>query len=448
MKRFLVVLTCLLCIGLGVFAAWYAMVTKPMTQRVKPPVSSPLVTVSSAEKGTAMLNVAALGTIKAAQATTVKVRVSGQVEELGAHFEAGDILQKGDLIVQLDTANYDNTLALQESALASAKADYDLEMGQQRVARTELEQLNKIVPNTVSVANINTAIALREPQLAQAKAAVQSAEANLKQAQLDLERTRVVAPYNALVVERTVSLGNQASTSDSLGSIVGTDTYYIEAGIPLDKMHSLGLHIFDGNKVRIYSNSGVEREGKVLHAIANIDDTTRMGRVLIAIDDPLGLHNGEPALLLGDHVRVELEAGELDDVAVLPRSALRANDTVWILGKPTDDGIEGQFSLDIRNVTIIWKDTEKVFITDGLRAGDQIIVSPLGAAIHGMPVRLPTASKAMTRKAQAREGSRADKRPDGPRPDGARPDEAAKGPRPDAPRLENTDKVAEGVNHE
>lgn len=388
MKR-LIPIIAILIIALGGFVAWYTMATKPVTKRVKAPVSSPLVQVAPVEKGTTMLHVDALGTVKAAQDTTVKVRVSGQIEALGEHFEAGDIVRKGDLLVQLDSADYENALALQQSAVATAKANYELEMGQQRVARTELEQLNKIIPNTVSKEKMDTAIALREPQLAQAKASLQSAEANLKQAQLNLDRTRVLAPYDALVVDRAVSLGNQANTSDSLGRLVGTDTYYIEAAIALDKMNSLGLHIFDGNKVRVYSSAGVVREGNVLHAIANIDDTTRMGRVLVAVSDPLGLANGEPALLLGDHVRIELEAGELENVVVVPRSVLRDNNTVWVLGPATDDGVANQFILDVRPVDVAWKDTKQVFIKDGLEAGERLVVSPLGAAIDGMPVRLP-----------------------------------------------------------
>ncbi len=453
MKRFIPIFA-LLIIVLGGLAAWYTIATKPVTQRVKRPVSSPLVTIMPVEKGAATLQIGALGTVKAAQETTVKVRVSGQVDELGTHFEAGDIMPKGALIIQLDTADYENALALEVSAVATAKADYDLEMGQQRVARTELEQLNKIAPNSISIENINTAIALREPQLAQAKAALQSAEASLKQAQLNLERTRVVAPYNALVVERAVSLGNQANTSDSLGTIVGTDTYYIEAAVPLDKMHSLGFHIFDDNAVNVSTNAGVERQGTVLQAIASIDDTTRMGRVLIAVADPLGLENGEPALLLGDHVRIKLDAGLLDNVIVLPRSALRDNDTVWVLGPATNDGVAGQFSLDIRPVTIAWKDTEKVFITDGLNSGENIVVSPLGAAIHGMPVRLPSSATtgvepavqsetANTVEARGPRGPKPDgphtKGPDRPRgdtPDGPRGDtsDGPRGPRPEAPK--------------
>lgn len=414
MRRFMPIVALLIMV-LGGISAWYFIETSPKSKRVKPPVSSPLVITSPVSKGTAILHVGALGTVKAAQETTVQVRVSGQVEELGKHFEIGAIVPKGELLVQLDKADYENALALQKSLLASAKADYDLEMGQQRVAKTELEQIAKVLPETLTNGSVDTAIALRAPQLAQAKASMQSAEVNVRQAVLDLERTRIVAPYNALVIERAVSLGSQASTSDNLGSLVGTDAYYIEAAVALDKLQGLGLRVFDGAPVRVFSSSGVVRQGTVLHAIANIDETTRMGRVLVEVKDPLGLDSGEASLLLGEHVRMELEAGELNDVVVLPRSALRDNNTVWVLGAPTQDGVANQFSLDIRKVTPVWKDTETVFIGDGLEGGEDIITSPLSASIHGMPVRLMSGTSVSEKPAL--ENGEKPERPEG-RPEG------------------------------
>ncbi len=392
MKKFFTYIICIALIGAGVGVAVLLVTTKPTSKRVAPPVSSPLVIVMPVTLGTAPLTISALGTVKAAQETVLRPRVSGPVEELGKHFEPGGIMEKGALLLQLDAADYKNALALKESALAKAKADYDLEMGQQRVARTELQQLSKTAPNAVR----NTSLALREPQLAQAKANLQAAEVDVAQAKLDLERTRIVAPYNSLVTTRNVSLGSQASPSDTLATIVGTDEYHIEAAIPLDKLQSLGMSVFDGAKVRIHLATGNEREGKVLHSIASLDENTRMGRVLVSVMDPLGLKNNKAHLLLGDQVRVELQAGELQNVVTLPRATLRGNDTVWVAmpTKAQEGGAQEQgYTLDIRTVTVAWKDTQHAIIAKGLKAGEHIITSPLGAPIQNMPVRLSTLKK-------------------------------------------------------
>ncbi len=368
-------------IATGALAAWVLLLTKPETKRTPPPVSSPLVQVTPASVGEAELTIRALGTIKAAQQTVVRAQVTGQVEALGANFEAGGLVDKGDLLVQIDPADYQYALELQQSALDRARADYDLEMGQQRVARTEIDQLNKTMPGSVK----NSSLALRVPQLAQARADLQSAETQVEKAQLDRERTTIVAPYNALVVSRDVSLGSQATTAEALATLVGTDEYRIEAAIALDKLHDLGLKRFDGAKAQVFSGSGKVRNGKVLHAIGTLDETTRMGRVLITVPDPLGLQNAEPALFLGDQAEVLLSAGTLQDVAVLPRSALRGENQVWV-ALPNGNG---GYTLDIRQVSPIWRDTEYAFIGgDELQEGELIITSVLGAPVDGMPIRL------------------------------------------------------------
>ncbi len=364
---------------IGGAAGAFMVLTKPDTKRMKPPMSSPLVTTLSAKRATAELTIEALGSVKADQETMIRVRVSGQVEELGNNFDTGGLVAKNDLLLRLDAEDYEYALALKESALAKAKADYDLEMGQQRVARTEVAQLNKTAGGVRT-----TALALRAPQLAQAKATLQSAEVEVEQAKLDLSRTQITAPYNALVTMRNVSLGSQASLSDTVATLVGTDTFYIEAAIPLDKLQNLGADVFDNTEAKIFTTVGGVRKGHVRHSIASLDEKTRMGRVLIEIEDPLALNNDEPPLLLGDYVRVELQAGSLNDVIELPRLALRGNDTIWVAKKNED----GSTSLDIRSVEVLWKDLNVALIGKGLNNNELVVISPLGAPIQNMPVRL------------------------------------------------------------
>ncbi len=413
-KRLSTPLLVIAILAIGAIIAGLFIVTKPTSKRIRPALSSPTVITELAKKEEAKLIVSALGTVRSAQETIVRARVSGQVEKLGNNFEPGGIIKKDDLILQLDNDDYLTALALKQSSLAEAKANYDLEMGQQDVARSELKQLEKLMPQAAE----KTALALRKPQLAQAKAALQAAEADAEQAKLNLDRTKITAPYNALVLTRNVSLGSQASSSDTLATIASTDEYRIEAAIPLDKLQALGISVFDGAKVNVYTATNNMREGNVLHSIASLDETTRMGRVLVSVMDPLGLKSNLPHLLLGDQVRVELQAGVLPDVVTLPRVALRSNDTVWVAvptkpqtkeqaanlakgpnAKPVAQSTDTQktqtiaYTLDIRSVKVAWKDPEFVVISQGIEQGERIIISPLGAPIQNMPLRIATPQK-------------------------------------------------------
>ena len=379
-NKFSTIIIVILILMLGIACALFFIWTKPVTKRVKPAMATTLVSTMSAKREMASLMVEALGTVNPAQETNIKMRVTGQVEELGESFDVGGLLAKDALLLRIDQNDYKNSLAMKDANLAKAKADYDLEMGQQRVARTELAQLSKRAPNSVK----NTSLALRVPQLAMAKANLQFVEVEHKQATLDLSRTIVTSPYNALVIQRNVSLGSQASPSDIVAVLVGTDTYYIEAAIPLDKLKDLGLSTFNDTKAQIYTSTGAMREGLVKHSIANLDDITRMGRVLVEVQDPLALQNDLPELILGDHVRVMLKAGILPNVIKLPRGTLRGNDSIWLAKK----GPQGKLSLDIRKVEVVWKDLQFVYIGKGLEDGEQVITSPIGAPIQDMLLRL------------------------------------------------------------
>lgn len=385
MKRYMP-LFALCVLVLGGCISWYIIQSKPRLNFIRPSISMPLVSVSPMTRGDTPLHLSALGIVTAAQSTSLQTEVSGKVIRLGEHFELGAFVQQGELIIEIDGTEYKNSLTLKQSALASAQADYDIEMGQQRVAKTEIEQLKK---KHIAAQSIDTTLALREPYLAKAKANVVSAKADVDQAIYDLERTKLFAPYNAIVVARNVSLGSQASSSVEVAQIVGTDHYYVEASIPMDKLNHLGLTSLDGTEVQMVTSSGTVRTGEVLHSIAHLDDTTRMARLLVSVSDPLGLNNGQLPIFLNDHVRITLQAGLLKDVLTIPRSSIRGNDTVWIAvpsqGEPNKDV---QYKLDIRPVTVVWKDSNELIVQGDLHEGELLITSPLGGPLQGMPLRV------------------------------------------------------------
>ena len=431
---------CAIIFGSSIFIAWLFIIMKPETRRAKPQISSSMVNVVAAQVNDASIHIKALGTVQAAQETEIRARVVGQVEKLGENSDTGSVVKKGELLIQLDPAMYKNTLNSKKSALAKAEADYALEIGQQKVARAEAEQLKnisvsmgamgieEIMENTSSTdmsglaglagiggSNIQiSSLTLRAPHLAQAKAAVDAAKAEVKLAQLNVDYTSIKAPYNALVTTRNISIGSQASTSDKLLVLVGTDEYRIEAAIALDKLEALDLKNSMGTKARIISGAGLVREGVVLRTIASLDPSTRMGRLLISVPDPLGLTSDEPSLILGDQTRIELIAGTLDKVVVLPRASLHSGDVVWVAvpkkntellannsTKPTQNNSakksdkdfskninNNEYTLDIRSVIVTWKDTQTAYISSGIKEGELIITSPISSPIQGLNVRL------------------------------------------------------------
>ncbi|MGI9244524.1 MAG: efflux RND transporter periplasmic adaptor subunit, partial [Verrucomicrobiales bacterium] len=121
-------------------------------------------------------------------------------------------------------------------------------------------------------------------------------------------------------------------------------------------------------------------EGRVVRLLGDLEALGRMARVLIAVDEPLagsGDANGLP-LLLGSYARVEIEAGELEDVIAIPRTALRDGDRLW--------AVDASNTLQIHETELRWVDGETLLVNNTLAAGEKLIVSGLRAALPGMEV--------------------------------------------------------------
>lgn len=385
-------------IVIGIFLAmfavsWFFMATKPVSMRKRAETTRFAVNVLEVSVGEAPVQIRALGTIKPYQETNINARVSSQVVFLSENSDIGAIVKKDEVLVKLDADTYVNTLRLKKSDLAKAKAAYELEMGQQSVAKAEAEQLKQLSSSFIGEVIISD-LALRAPQLAQAKADVEAAEAAVKMAQLDVDYTTIKAPYNSMVTERNVSVGSLTNTQDNLMTLVGIDEYRIEAAVAIDKLTSLNLKKNANSKVQITTSTGVVREGRIIRHVASLDSATRMGRILISIPDPLGIKNNAPALILGDHAEVVFKAGTLENSVIVPRRALQPNDSVFVAMPVTqnkDDGSdEGgvQYVLDIREVDIAWKDLDNVYIRSGLENSEYVITSVIPTAIQGMPLTI------------------------------------------------------------
>jgi RND family efflux transporter MFP subunit len=228
---------------------------------------------------------------------------------------------------------------------------------------------------------IQTDLALRKPQLAQALADVAAAEADLTQAELNLARTRVTAPFNAMIVERAVNIGAYAGSQDSLVSLVGTNEFWIQALIPLDQLSYMDLGDPGSCPVKIQSQAGVGTwEGRVIQVTGKLSDSSRMAQVIVAVKNPLGTRIQPSAhpLMIDDYVNVTITGRILDHVVALPRAAFKDGDTVWVNSDNT---------LQISKVTLAWKDTENVYIRNGITQGDEVVISDLSAPVPGMALK-------------------------------------------------------------
>ena len=382
-KRLLNLFISLLIIVLGLVVATYITHKAPKAQKRAPVKAVPVVEVQVVQPEDHRIMVPAMGTVVPAREVVLRAQVSGKVLSLHQEFIEGGYIKKNAEILKIDPLDYQLAVTLAQAKVKDAESALELAEEEASAAKEEWRLLNEGDANTDD--NPPPLVA-KEPQLAAAQARLKADQAELKKAELDLQRTSVRAPFNGIVRTKSVEVGSLVTPQDPLAELVGVDEYWVQVSVPVDYLKWISVPERKGEKgaqVRVVHRSGDRRTGEVIELLGDLETEGRMARILAAVKDPLGLKEpGETTrpLLIGEYVRVEIEGSPLSQVFRIPRVALRDNDTIWVVG---DDS-----TLQIRPVTTIWRDTQTVFLDQGLNPGDRVIVSDLAAPVEGMKIQM------------------------------------------------------------
>ncbi|PTX43705.1 RND family efflux transporter MFP subunit [Christiangramia gaetbulicola] len=380
-KRILIICGVILLIAVVITA--FIFLTEPTAQSEGATKQmAMLVKVEPAVKGDFNPIIVATGTVRPVEDVMLSPLVGGQVIRRDDSFTPGGFVKKGEVLLQIDPSDYRNTLELRKSELQQAETDLDVEMGRQEVAEQDLELLG-----IDSLSKDQKSLVLRKPQLNSVEANLKSARASVKQAQLNLSRTTIKAPFDAHILSQNVTIGSQVSPGDDLGRLAGTDFYWIDLTVPINKIKWLyfpGSDSEKGSPVKIMSTSAWNkdefREGYLYKQVGALDDQTRLARVLVRVPDPLGRNSekDKPELMIGSFVEAHMQAEEIKDVVRLNRDLIRSNNTVWVMQ-------EGE--LQIRDVEILLTDSKYAYISKGLEGGDSIVVTNLSTVSNGIKLR-------------------------------------------------------------
>jgi RND family efflux transporter MFP subunit len=358
--------------------------TEPTAQRTSATKrTAMLVEVIGVEQGTFRPEITAMGAVRAEQEIVLRPRVSGEIIAISDAFTPGGFVEKGEVLLQIDPADYEVNLLQRQSELLQANANLELELGRQDLAKKDYKALEETISSEYKT------LVLRQPQLNTARASVEAAQAEVRQAELDLERTRIQAPFPAHIINREANIGSQVSPGETLGQLVGIETYWVEAAIPVSNLRWIAFPEGSeraGSTVRIRNRAAwpedLFRTGKVHRLIGALESQTRMARVLLTVTDPLAHEpesKGMPPLMVGAFVEVKIEGKAIEDVIRMNRDFLRQNDTVWLM----EDS-----ALKIRDVEIAFRDQDYIYIQAGLDNDDRVVTTNLATVIEGSPLRL------------------------------------------------------------
>lgn len=370
----IVLVALVVAVAVGVIA--FIDATEPKAERTGAMrKSSALVETTFVTNGTFTPVLEALGTVQTAREVYLRPQISGSIVEVSRSFTPGGFVRKGEVLVKIDSADFENVLAMRKSDLLQAEAQLSIEEGRRAVAEKEFALLDE------EISNDNRSLVLREPQIASARARVEAARAAVKQAALNLSRTHIRAPFDAHILTRETNLGSQVSSSDTLAHLVGTDAYWISTTLPLRDVQRIRLPQGDGkgSAVRVMHRpawpAGQFREGYVKSLIGSVDNQTRLARILVQVDDPLAREKDVPALILGSMVEVHIEGREIENVVRVDRSYIREGDTIWVFADAT---------LEIRSLSILFEDRQYAYVSDGLTGDEEIVSSSLASASPGI----------------------------------------------------------------
>ncbi len=361
--------------------------TAPTTEPVEKVKAAKIVQTIETAASNEPVHVRADGIVIPTREVTIKPEVRGRIVMHHEALVAGGHVSAGDELVSIDRADYELALKEHQAALEEAEFAIAVEEGRQVVAKREFSLLEK----DLEASSVNKALVLREPHLERAQAMLAMAANEIARAKLTLTRTSIQAPFNAVVIEEAVEVGQLVASGDTICKLAGTDSFWVRVTIPFEDLRWIKTSTggTPGSKATVFLDKGDEGDafraewvGVVERLLGDLDPETRMARVLIRVDDPLGTqstnYDSPPfPLLLGNYVSVNIEAGSLDDVITIPREALHS-DNLWLV----DDANE----LQIRPTTVLWKGKETFFVKNVLKDGEKVIVSDLRAPLPGMKV--------------------------------------------------------------
>jgi len=305
------------------------------------------------------------GRIEAKESVQIRPRVGGVIEEV--RYREGDIVKKGDLLFVIDQRPFRTELNRAEAELARAQAQ--AELAQAEIHRAQ----NLIARNLLSQDDYDQRVAAED----QAKANVQSAKATVQLARLNLDYTKVLSPIDGRAGRAMATKGNLVSsdpTPDLLTTIVSLDPMYVyfdSDELTYLRYSKLARQMeLNGDQKKIQpvlvglsNEEGFPHQGYVDFVDNQVDPNTGTIRIRAILE------NKDYQLLPGLFARVKLLSTETQQAILVDDQAILTDQDrkyVYVLGP---DNVAMR-----RNIKIGQNAGNLRVVTEGLQAGDQIIV--------------------------------------------------------------------------
>jgi membrane fusion protein (multidrug efflux system) len=315
------------------------------------------VTTVVAQRETWPSTLTVIGTAAAIEGVTVSADLPGTIDKI--HFESGQWVHEGDILVELDTRQ-------ERAQLANLEAQRDL-AGINYGRAQELVKAGVISHSEYDNAN------------AQQKATV----AQVGDIKAAIARKTIHAPFTGLLGIRQVSLGQYLAAGQAIVSLQSVDPIYVNFGVPQQQTAQMK----PGRTLRVTNGDlpGMAFTGKITALDSVVNEQTRNIQVQAT------LANKGNKLRPGMFVQVELPVGESRQVVPLPASAINYapyGDSVFIVAQMKDAKGKSYRGVRQQVVKVEGSRGDQVGITSGINPGDEVVSSGVFRLRNGAPVQV------------------------------------------------------------
>jgi len=317
--------------------------------------------------------VALTGDLHPLETIDVRARIEGDL--MSVYVREGDQVRAGQLLATFEASE-------QESSRASAEADRAAANAELANAQWTLEQNESLFKaGAIAERDLKTS----QQAVIAARARLAAAVARLRASGNQARDTRVVAPASGVLEKRLVDGGVHLARGAPMFTIVRSGTLELAAAVPARQATPVRV----GQVVHFVAD-GRRFDGSVARVSPTIDPATRAVTVYVQVPNPGNTLRG------GTFATGRVVARTLTNVLAIPTAALRQGQED---GKPFVYRIDGK-TLNSAPVQLGAVDEQQgvAQVTEGLQAGDKIVVGNVGTLGRGMQVTIAGAERQQVRR--------------------------------------------------